>query len=689
MKVKSMMVRVGADTKDMERGLKKGRSLLKSHAAAFKKVGRAMTVVGAAITGAIGLMVKGYIKAGDEVHKMALRTGFSTESLSELKYAADISGASLADVEKGVKKMSKTIMDANEGLATYVRAFDRIGLSAEDLMALSPEKQFDKIAKAIASVENPTIRAATAQEIFGRAGTQLLPLFAAGEEGLDALRKKAREMGIVFDQEAANKAAVLTDSLATLKGSFRGVTMSIASTLIPVITQIVDKISGVVVKVKDWMKEHPKLSGTITKVVLVLGSLMVILGPLVMILPALVGGVSMLAGAFSFLLGPLGLIIAATGALTIIFLKLKAAKDDVRKADERLIEGQKSLRQKLIDMKNAAGMTGHEFGLLTNKYHGNIVAMTMAIYKGEEGKKLQKALAEVSKKHKEEIDKQAESYKKVTPEIEKYMENINKAKEVQKTWLDYLKGIGIQTIEQKRDRIIELNSYLKELHQAYKDGKIDIEAYIEAVRLLKEEKLALATVVQQEVLPAGRDMKDVLANLPGPLKTVAYASNVTTKSIKEMTTGQKEFAGIAAGQFRAMEASLKGFVGAILGTFEQWAIGQAIPMTMKLPFPANLLAMAVSIAAIKLAFAGLKSLAGFEKGGSVPKDMVAQLHRGEEVINAPTVKALTRAAGGGRTGAYTFSPTVNIYTKNLDDRTINQAAEKIFARLEFERERSG
>jgi hypothetical protein len=309
MTVKSFLVKIGADDSELQKALGKARKTLKDHSAQFRKAGMAMTAAGAAITGAVGMMVKGYIKAGDEVHKMALRTGFSTEALSELKYAAEISGANIQALEKGVKRMAKTITDADEGMATYIRSFDRIGIKVEELRGLSPEQQFDKIAKSIAAVEDPTIRAATAQDIFGRAGTQLLPLFAAGEKGLDALRKKARDMGIVFDQEAANKAATLQDSLTTLKGSFQGVTMSIASALVPVITSLVDKVSSVATKIKDWMKEHPKLAGTITKIVLAIGGLMAVLGPLVMILPALVSG-------FTLLIGPIGLVIAAVAGLS-------------------------------------------------------------------------------------------------------------------------------------------------------------------------------------------------------------------------------------------------------------------------------------------------------------------------------------------------------------------------------------
>jgi len=76
-------------------------------------------------------------------------------------------------------------------MATYQRAFERINVDYNELADLSPEEQFETIAFAIADLEDPTLRAATAQDIFGRAGTQLLPLFAEGAEGLDALRQKS------------------------------------------------------------------------------------------------------------------------------------------------------------------------------------------------------------------------------------------------------------------------------------------------------------------------------------------------------------------------------------------------------------------------------------------------------------------------------------------------------------------
>ena len=59
---------------------------------------------GAAIIGFGIKAVNSFADAGDAIQKMALRTGFSTEALSELKFAAEQSGASLEDNREGIKE---------------------------------------------------------------------------------------------------------------------------------------------------------------------------------------------------------------------------------------------------------------------------------------------------------------------------------------------------------------------------------------------------------------------------------------------------------------------------------------------------------------------------------------------------------------------------------------------------------
>lgn len=258
------LLKVGVDKKDFDRDMNGLSGAINKHK---KAIGAAMIGMGVAAIGGAVASVKAFADAGDAVHKMALRTEFSTEALSEWKHVAEISGTSLQSLEKGVKKMSKTIVDADDGMATYIRSFDRIGLSAEELIKLSPEEQFDKITLAIAALENPTLQAATAQDIFGRAGTELLPVMKAGADGIELLKKEAHELGIVFDQEAADKAALLKDNLTRLEGAVNGVKFALAQELtpaledaIPTLTELAKTMGPVIANVINWHREYDSLT---------------------------------------------------------------------------------------------------------------------------------------------------------------------------------------------------------------------------------------------------------------------------------------------------------------------------------------------------------------------------------------------------------------------------------------------
>ncbi len=298
-----LLVKIGTDTKQLKAGLNSAEKNVGGFANTIKKhhkaIGMAMTAMGAAILAAGALSVKAFAEMGDEVQKMALRTGFSTEALSELRHAAQLSGTSLQGLEKASRTLSGAILDAGFGLETYVRAFDKIGLSYEKLKPLSPEDQFIAVMQALAGLSDESERAALAADLFGRAGTQLLPMLANGAEGLAEMRQEAHDLGIVFDLEAANKAAAFQDAMTKLKGSVSGVMITIGSFLVDSLKPLIDTVTTAIKKFSDWSKEHPILARVITNTTMAIGGLLVVLGPLLIMLPQLTVAYGILSGVIT------------------------------------------------------------------------------------------------------------------------------------------------------------------------------------------------------------------------------------------------------------------------------------------------------------------------------------------------------------------------------------------------------
>jgi hypothetical protein len=134
-----------------------------------------------------------------------------------------------------INKLQRSISDFGAGLSTQVRAFERLGISFSDLENKSPLQQFQMVQAAISKMENPTLKAATAMEIFGRSGGDMLALFADGNaidnamvtvgSAADLLDKNATKFDRISD--------LLGSAGSKLQGFFVGIADVAADKILP------------------------------------------------------------------------------------------------------------------------------------------------------------------------------------------------------------------------------------------------------------------------------------------------------------------------------------------------------------------------------------------------------------------------------------------------------------------------
>lgn len=171
--------------------------------AGFGKLIKSVAGFAAAYLSMRGVMrgARDIINLGADLNHLTAQTGIAESSLLTLGQAFKDNGVEASKVGPAVNKMQKAIVDASNGLATYQRAFDALGLSTEELLELSPEQQFERVSKALAQVENPARRSAAAMEIFGRSGAQLMPLFRSGG-AIDDARASLGQMPEVLERNS-------------------------------------------------------------------------------------------------------------------------------------------------------------------------------------------------------------------------------------------------------------------------------------------------------------------------------------------------------------------------------------------------------------------------------------------------------------------------------------------------------
>jgi len=204
-------------------------------------VGKAFGALGVGF-GAMKIVsgVKGIIDAGDELQKMSVRLGTTTEDLSRLEYASELSGSSIAEVETSVRYLNRTIDESSRGIGRAVNAFDALGVSGEELSKMSMGEQMEVLADAFGSLDGITQQTAVAMDLFGRSGTAMLNIFSGGSDGLKEMTDEADRLGITLSQADADAMADFNDSLTEMKGQVLATARQFTSSMMPALQNFTD-----------------------------------------------------------------------------------------------------------------------------------------------------------------------------------------------------------------------------------------------------------------------------------------------------------------------------------------------------------------------------------------------------------------------------------------------------------------
>lgn len=292
----------------LSRALKNMGAQLTQVGARVSQVGAGISAAGGAILAPFAQAVRTFADVGDKLDKMSQRTGVSASALAELGFAAEQSGTDMDKVENAIRRMQKTIGDANRGLSTAVDGLDNLGLSAQQLNGMAPEDQFDLIARRLREIKDPTQQAAAAMDVFGsRTGTALLPML----NDLEKLKQEARDLGLVPADEEVKKAAAVTDAINRIKRSFGAVLFTVGAQFADVVLAAAEAVKNVVVQVQEWVKNNKGLLMTIAGV----GAALVIAGGALTAIGGTIIFVGFALTALGTILGaltsPLALIVAA------------------------------------------------------------------------------------------------------------------------------------------------------------------------------------------------------------------------------------------------------------------------------------------------------------------------------------------------------------------------------------------
>ena len=239
-------------------GLQAGfSSLVSSVTALINPFTLALAGITAFAAGAVAV-VRGLIELEDRVEKLgntADKLGVSFEFIQTLEEAANRGGTSIDAVSAAFGRLQKSVLGVDEESKAAQKALSEIGVTAEELAAMSPEEQYQRIGRALADIEDPARRTAAATALFGRAGADLIPFFnniGAAAKDMETFgatlsatdRGNIDSLGAAFDQVGVAIKGLGQSVLLPFVGLVEGIAKAFSG-LINIVTAVAQAIGTV------------------------------------------------------------------------------------------------------------------------------------------------------------------------------------------------------------------------------------------------------------------------------------------------------------------------------------------------------------------------------------------------------------------------------------------------------------
>ena len=198
--------------------------------------GAGVAALGVAAGAAFGKSISDVSKYGDHVDKMSQKIGFSAEGFQKWDYVLNRAGTSIDSMAPVMKKLSTSAVENSD-------AFQKLGISQEEVANMSQEELFGKTIEALSGMEEGAERTALASKLLGKGASELAPLINGGTDAINEQMEMAEKYGMVMSDEGVKASADFVDAQTTLQSTMTGFKNRVTAEFLPAATDVVNGIA--------------------------------------------------------------------------------------------------------------------------------------------------------------------------------------------------------------------------------------------------------------------------------------------------------------------------------------------------------------------------------------------------------------------------------------------------------------
>ena len=218
-----------------------------------------VAVVGAAVAAIAGLVasVKNAINVAKQMKAEfaeAKNIGLDLATYQEWAYVLKSVGIEADKLSDFLKTLADEQNAVREGSEDIIAAFNKIGLSADEVSNMGQGELFEKTVLGLQNIESEVERTSIAYKIFGEDAANLTSVIAMNNEQLKALTNNFYLLGGAASDSLIEKSNTLQYSIQNLSTAWQGLKNTLAEVFMPAINWVVEKLTKAIAIVNMFVR---------------------------------------------------------------------------------------------------------------------------------------------------------------------------------------------------------------------------------------------------------------------------------------------------------------------------------------------------------------------------------------------------------------------------------------------------
>ncbi len=313
----------------LSKSLKETKEKVKEVSDSVTDMGKKMMGVGVAITGSLTTLTGTYVAHGAEINKVSKMAGMTIKEyqiwdrmLKSTGYSMEAANGDFAAMAEKMYVTQQELLGMLDSESDLTLAVKKLGLSVTDSNGRLKETGtfMNEIITATSKLTNKTEQQTIMTALLSTTGEELLPHLDNWSKKMEEASKKE-----YLTKSHLDRIEEFRSKWYGLKLQFEDARNAIGQALMPILQELMEKVSPVVEKLTNWINENPKL----VEGILIVGGVIAGLGAIVTTLGIALSGLAGIIALVNIAFAPtnlliMGIVVAIGGIIGMTILMKKA-----------------------------------------------------------------------------------------------------------------------------------------------------------------------------------------------------------------------------------------------------------------------------------------------------------------------------------------------------------------------------